>query len=306
MIARGDITTDAEKEAFLNYEDRAFLGRDLHFSLRLQFNVDGSRRFYGLGPASPQGAQSNYTEDVLQYDIGAGLPLVPGTPWMIHATNHLVGDKIYDGKIHGLPGIDDAFPNLVPAYRQQVMESRLVIGYDSRDNAVTTTRGAYLQAYVGASNQKLASAFNYSRYGLDTRYFYPWTQAGQVTAAQVRYDQLLGSAPFWLLPSIGGKYSIRAYGEGRYIDRASMFVSVEQRITLARTAMAGVTTEFEVAPFTGVGEVFDNPERMAGRYARPVVGAAVRAVARPQVVGSIDVGVGQEGTSVFMDINYSF
>ena len=34
--------------------------------------------------------------------------------------------------------------------------------------------------------------------------------------------------------------------------------------------------------------------------------AALRAVAKPQVVGSIDFGIGREGLAAFMDINYSF
>jgi hypothetical protein len=37
-----------------------------------------------------------------------------------------------------------------------------------------------------------------------------------------------------------------------------------------------------------------------------VFGTSLRAVAKPQVVGSLDFGVGREGLAVFMDINYSF
>ena len=83
-------------------------------------------------------------------------------------------------------------------------------------------------------------------------------------------------------------------------------VNVEQRFKVFESKMGGVTTEFQLAPFVGAGTVFDNPGRAAARYVRPVVGGAVRAVAKPQVVGSIDVGVGREGVAVFMDINYSF
>jgi hypothetical protein len=72
----------------------------------------------------------------------------------------------------------------------------------------------------------------------------------------------------------------------------------------ARTA--GVTTEIQVAPFVGLGSVFDTPQESTAKTVRPVFGAAVRAVARPQVVGSVDFGVGREGLSVFTDINYSF
>ena len=75
--------------------------------------------------------------------------------------------------------------------------------------------------------------------------------------------------------------------------------AVGPRVRLARVLRL-------LAPFIGLGEVFDNPQVAAARYARPVVGAAIRAVAKPQVVGSVDFGMGREGLSVFMDINYSF
>src|SRR5205823_899110 len=156
------------------------------------------------------------------------------------------------------------------------------------------------------SVDSFSSAFDYTRAGLDGRYFYRWPGDSQTTAVQYRYEQLLGNAPFWLEPRLGGKYSLRSYGDGRFIDRGMMLWQAEQRITVYKVAMAGVTTEFELAPFVGVGTVFDSPKDMRKKYLKPVVGAAVRAVARPQVVGSIDVGAGNEGVSVFMDINYSF
>lgn len=88
------------------------------------------------------------------------------------------------------------------------------------------------------------------------------------------------------MPQLGGKYVHRAYGAGRYVDKGLAAVTIEERITAYSVAVAGVTTELEVAPFAGIGAVFSSPGRAAARYARPVFGAAVRAVARPQVVGS--------------------
>jgi len=55
----------------------------------------------------------------------------------------------------------------------------------------------------------------------------------------------------------------------------------------------------------GVGTVFDSPEDSQSKYLHPVVGTAFRAIAPPQVVGSIDLGFGQEGAAIFMDVNYS-
>ncbi|MCP4619897.1 MAG: hypothetical protein GY844_26105 [Bradyrhizobium sp.] len=65
-------------------------------------------------------------------------------------------------------------------------------------------------------------------------------------------------------------------------------------------------TELEIAPFVGVGNVFRQPGKAKAKYLRPVFGGAIRAIARPQVVGSVDFGIGQEGPAIFMDINSSF
>lgn len=306
FLTRGSVSTVGEKEALVYYQSRHFLATWVDFSIRGQYNVDGSNRFYGLGPASAKNAQSDYTEDVFQYDLTAGIPLVPDTPWMIYGTNHFAGEKFYEGKLDSLPNTSDEFPGIFAAHRQQVNETRAVVQYDTRDSDVTTKRGGYLQAFYGWSVNSFSSAFDYTRAGFDGRYFLPWNNGWMTTASQLKYDQVLGNAPFWLQSRLGGKYSLRAYGDGRYIDRGAMFWQAEQRLTMFKVATAGVMTEFELAPFAGVGTVFDSPGAMQRRYVRPVVGSAVRAVARPQVVGSVDVGVGQEGVSVFMDINYSF
>ncbi len=306
FVGRGSFSQHSEREALLHFKDRTLLGSKVDFSLRTQYNVDGSNRFFGLGPASSKDKESVYTEDVLQYELSAGLPL-GDTRWMAHASNRFAGEKIYDGKIPSLPNIGATFPGIVPSDRQKVNESRFTLTYDARDDANTTRSGSYLETYAGFASDQLASDFSYDRYGIDGRYFHPWgDHPDWVTAAQYKYEQLLGDAPFWLLPRLGGKYSLRAYGEGRYVDRCAMFSTVEQRFTVYKERMAGVSMEFELAPFAGLGTVADNPQRVARRYARPVLGLATRAVARPQVVGSIDVGVGQEGVAIFMDINYSF
>lgn len=297
-----------EKEGMFQYEDRSFLQTNFDVYSRFQYNVDASQRFFGFGPDSPEAAESNYKEDFLMYRVTAGHPLWLGSDWRLHAGSHLQAQKVLNGPLAGLPGTDDEFPNLAAQdHRQQVHELRATLDYDTRDNPVTTTEGAYEAFFVEHAIKGFASAYDYGRYGWDGRYFKPWRwKVPTVTAAQGFFQQVTGDAPFWAQSSLGGKYSLRAYGEGRYVDRGVAAVNVEQRFQVFSARMAGVTTEFELAPFAGVGEVFGSPRRVARRYARPVFGGAFRAVARPQVVGSVDIGVGREGVKAFMDINYSF
>ena len=297
-----------EHEAMAEYTDRSFLDSPFDVTGRFQKNRDAGQRFYGLGPDSPKSADANYIQDYWQYNWGVGIPFRENSPFRAHLSQRYMATRILNGPLKGLPDFANEFPEQYATKAQQTNETRLTLDYDTRDHAVTTSRGGYANVFAESSLRGYLSQYEYQRYGSDLRWFFPVPEhPAQVLAIQGRYEQILGQTPpFWLLPSMGGKYSLRAYGDGRYADRGTATVNFEDRIKMYEAKTAGVTTEIQVAPFVGLGEVFDNPQVAAARYARPVVGTAIRAVARPQVVGSVDFGVGREGLSVFTDINYSF
>lgn len=307
LVLRASASQVVNREAYAKFEDFSFLRGNCFLSLKGVYDVDGSGRFFGLGPDSRSQGQSNYTRDVIGYNGVINAPFYGR--WYVNASHRLEANRIADGPIHSLPALITLYPGLVPARRHQNSALRLFLSYDSRDNPVTTSRGAFLE-FFGETSQReaLASEYDYHRYGSDLRYFYKNPAQPQlVTAADLRFEQVLGDGvPFWLLPQLGGKYVHRAYGEGRYVDKGLLTSTVEERVNFYERRLAGVATQFQVAPFAGLGTVFESPGRMARRYARPVFGAALRAIAAPQVVGSIDFGVGQEGLATFMDINYSF
>ena len=297
-----------EHEVMTEYEDRSLLGSPYDVTVRFQKNRDAGQRFYGFGPDSPQSADANYIQDYWQCNWGVGVPLSEGSPFRAHLSQRYMASRILNGPLKGLPVFESSFPEQYANHSQQTNETRASVDYDTRDHAMTTGRGVYANVFAESSVRGYLSEYDYERYGADARWFLPVPEhPAQVLALQGRYEQVLGqSPPFWLLPSMGGKYSLRAYGDGRYADRGTATFNLEDRIRFYQAKTAGVTTEFQFAPFVGVGEVFDHPEASATRYARPVVGAALRAVAKPQVVGSVDFGVGREGLAIFTDINYSF
>ncbi|HVC09516.1 MAG TPA: BamA/TamA family outer membrane protein [Elusimicrobiota bacterium] len=297
-----------EHEAFASYDDQKFLHKNIALDLLFQDNVDASRRFFGIGPGTPLSAQTNYTEDYLRTQASLGIPLGSDSFWKIYATNHFVAERTVDGPIAGLPSFQATYPGQFSSSRQNVDEWRLALAYDSRDGTITPTHGALLKLYAGYSAESMGSQYDYDRYGVDARYLHGWSNpdAG-TTAVQFQCTQLLGKGvPFWALSSLGGKYSLRAYGDGRFIDNGMAALNAEERFTVYQKKMAGVQIEAQVAPFAGVGTVFDSPENSQSKYLHPVIGTAFRAIAPPQVVGSIDLGFGQEGAAIFMDVNYSF
>ena len=112
--------------------------------------------------------------------------------------------------------------------------------------------------------------------------------------------------PFYELSQLGGRDSLRGYGDGRFADRGSLVFNLEHRYTFASVNLMNIQTNFEVAPFMDLGSVFPDIQDVKMKYFRPVYGAAFRAAVKPNVVGDVEVGIGQEGPAVFVDINYPY
>ena len=308
LIMRGS-AAKYENEILGEYEDGSFLGTQIDLRGRVQYNTDAGQRFYGFGPDSRKLAEANYRESLFQTRIGAGHPLVEGSKWRARLSSHFQASRFTNGPIPNLPNFAATYPDQATERRQQVHETRLAVDYDTRDHGITTSKGNFFQLFAESAVRGFMSQYDYSRWGVEGKSFIPWPKdESKVFAVQAKMEQLTGPSapPFWLQSRLGGKYSLRAYGDGRYVDRGMSVVNVEQRVRLFEHKMAGVTTEFQAAPFAGAGTVFDSPEGAQFKHVRTVVGAGIRAVAKPQVVGSVDFGVGREGLSVFMDINYSF
>lgn len=308
LAVRGAWAEVNDRDATGDYRNRNFLGKGYDVGLRVQYNVDGSNRFFGIGPNTSIHSESNYSNSTFMTRAMVGAPLGKDSGWMAKLTPFIAGTKVNNGPIASIPSLSQAFPGFQTAGHHQNNNIKLSLDFDSRDQDITTTQGTYLGMSVDNSIPALGSEYAYQSYGVDWRGFHPWggRLSRHVTAANVKFQQVQGNAPFWLMPQLGGKYIHRAYGEGRYIDKGLLTAQLEQRYVFYTARMSGVSTDFETAPFVGVGTVFEEPGAMSTRYFRPVVGGSVRAIARPQVVGSIDFGVGQEGLAAFMDINYSW
>ncbi len=297
-----------EHEVMAQYEDHSIAGTVYDVFGRIQQAADSGQHFFGLGPDSAKSQESNYKQEYWTYRWAVGRPLWFGPDVRLHVAQRYETSRATNGPTPHLKDFQETFPQQFNDRAQQTNETRLSLDYDTRDHLVTTTKGVYANIFYEKSFIDFLSEYEYSREGLDARWYHPWVgHEDRVFAVQGYFEQVLGpTPPFWLLPSLGGKYSLRAYGDGRYADRGVASLNAEERFKVFEARTAGVTTELQVAPFVGVGEVFDNPGRATTRFVRPVAGTAFRAVAKPQVVGSVDVGIGREGVAVFTDINYSF
>jgi hypothetical protein len=308
LILRAAASSSKERELLVDYATPSFLDRDIDFAERVQYNVDRSNRFFGEGDRTRKIDESTYTDNIIHNNLTVGIPVVPESKVRVHWSNHIAGKRVYGANIPNIPDITTRWVGAAANHRQTVNESQFMIDYDTRDDATTTSTGYFVRASAGGSLKGFISEFDFMRYSFDARNFHRWADRPKwVTASRFYYEDLFGQGvPFWLKPKLGGKYNFRAYGDGRYIDFGTLNYQVEHRMIFYSEKMAGVTVDVEAAPFVGFGSVFNHLEHAVIRSMRPVYGIAMRAVARPQVVGSVDFGWGDEGMAAFVDINYSF
>lgn len=99
---------------------------------------------------------------------------------------------------------------------------------------------------------------------------------------------------------------MRGYGVDRFIDKHLLSLSVEERIHIARTKVAGVSADFEIAPFLDTGQVFNDYKKVSFNDYRLTPGIGFRGIVRPNVVGRVDYGFSQEGGAIFAGLDFPY
>lgn len=302
-----------EREFDAEYQSGLTRGDRWSFSASAIYDRNGTTRFFGIGNRSPQSAQTNYTDEQSLVAIRVGWNITPrlqlGYLWRAREV------AVLPGTLADLPSIQQRFPDEPGLGHQHALLNRLQLRYDSRDDITVPTRGVALALYGGfASRHGLFNASLYSEAGIDAREFVP-LDADTTLAAHVSLHYLLTATqpPFWALSALGGDQSVvggdqllRGFGSGRFVDRNALSASVEVRRTVARISSASMNIELQLAPFMDVGRVFARSTLPPLDGLHHVLGIGVRALARPFVVGYLDIGYGSAGAAAFTGINYPF
>lgn len=289
--------------------------RDQLWSLNysLIFNRSGVPRFYGVGNESLQTHETNYTDSEELAQVQAGLNLTHD--WQILYTGRLRSDDVTAGTLSGIASIETRFGRVLGVGRNEQLLHRLSVIYDTRDDLVVPTRGMEWVAYGGAAARSgFLNESMYSEAGLDGRDFWSFEE-GMVLASHValRYLPTSHEVPFWALSSLGGGISetggeqpLRGYGAGRFYDRNSFSTSVELRRTVLSFDAVATRVDVELAPFIDIGRVFSRTNTDPFEQLHHVFGVGFRGIARPFVVGKVDIGYGSEGIAIFTGLNYPF
>lgn len=283
------------------------------FTAGLIYDRDGSPRFYGIGNKTPETSETNYTaaQQVAQARVGLNI----GRIWQLAYTVRARAVDVLPGTLPGIDSIQQLFPHVNGLGTDRELLHRLSITYDTRDDLTIPSSGMQWVAYAGlASRGGLLNDSLYSEAGVDGRSFWPLCN-DTILAAHIalRYMMHTNDAPFWALSSIGGDRSdigseqpLRGFGAGRFTDRDSFSTTVELRHRLLSFDAISTHVDIEVTPFLDAGRVFGRSGTLPFTQLHPVGGIGFRGIARPFVVGYVDVGYGSEGAAAFTGISYPF
>jgi hypothetical protein len=281
------------------------------FNTSVVYDRSGVPRFYGIGNETRASAETNYTNQQERAQVQVGLNLTHA--WQLLYTGRLQVVDVLPGTLDKIPSIETRFPGTLGTDRQLL--NRLSIVYDTRDDLTVPSRGVQLIVYGGlASRNGLLNDSMYSEAGGDGRGFWPIGHdtilAGHVA---IRYLPTSHDVPFWALSglgggetAVGGEQPLRGWGAGRFYDRDSFSGSIELRRRVVTFDATSTSIDVEVTPFIDVGRVFARTGTIPLDQLHHVYGVGFRGIARPFVVGYVDIGYGSEGVAAFTGLNYPF
>jgi outer membrane protein assembly factor BamA len=305
------VSQHVQRKIDLEYESGRLRDTRWSFSSSLLYIQDGTPRYYGVGNETPQSAESNYTsaQRLAQGQIGLNL-----TPlWQLLYTLRFQRVDVQPGTLPGIPSIQALFGVGILGTTRELL-NRLAIVYDTRNDLTIPNLGMRWFAYAGIATNKALGPAEHSEAGLDGSVYWAIRPATVLaTHVALQYLPSVEQVAFWQLNSVGGDRSflsgpqpLRGFGEGRFTDRNSFSMTAELRQSVLDLGIFKTHVELELAPFIDLGKVFERPGTSPVSHLHPVFGIGFRGIARPFVVGYVDLGYGREGAAVFTGINYPF
>ena len=300
-------STHVNEDYSVKARDSTLLDGRLDVSGQAFVFSDGSARFFGFQSQSSSRNETNYADEEAGLAGTASYRLLPGTFLVVGDRFRRV--EIEPGAVTSLPFIRERFTaDEVPgidgftAHAQQ-----LGLTYSTLNDAAMPTKGFYGKGVVELSSTALGSGASYRHYAVELKGFVPFDGSRYVTAMRAAYNQALGTdVPFLERSILGGKNTLRGYGDNRFVDNSSVLVNIEERVRLFRYRIFNVNADWEVAPFVDLGAVAHNLADVTSKNFVADGGVGFRAVVRPNVVGRVDIGFGKEGPAIFATLGYPF
>jgi hypothetical protein len=262
--------------------------------------------YFGLGNDARVSDQSAYrltNTDILGYAT-------------VHATSWLA----VNGRFGGIPrshlgeaaGPRVPVPNTIDLFTDATapgifappsfLHGDVQVAVDLRDHKGHATGGGLYQFVAAAYSDRDSGTYSFRRYEVDAAQFVPIFTKRFILALhgrEVFSDAADGHVvPFYLMPSLGGKNTLRGYHDYRYHDNDMQAFSGEVRSALF--------THLDAAVFVDAGKVASRAGDLDLRNLKRSYGAGLRVHNATATLIRLDVGHSVEGWQVFIKVSDPF
>jgi outer membrane protein assembly factor BamA len=212
------------------------------------------------------------------------------------------------GAVNSLPDARAVFPSLTGMEGANILGHKLTVFYDSRDKQMIPLHGTYLNVSLDWNqNFEHRQPNQWLRTTIDARQLVPHASDRMVFVVHFLADTVNGRGiPFYERPTLGGENTLRAFGQSRFIDDTALLLNLEERIIVKEKKILDYLIDFELAPFLDMGRVLNRFRLDDLRTLQYNPGLGIRVLARPYVVGRLDVAYGRDGGNVFVGLDYPF
>lgn len=249
--------------------------------------------FYGIGNQVSGDDPEDYTAETIGF----------GANYLRLVRTHLrMGAGAVFGKSNILEREDDGrleADDIPGANGGTVVDLGATLDYDTRDNITFPQAGGWSRLDFQWFDGAIGSDFDLRVTALETRRYMAWG-AQRVFAARALITHVDGTAPFQLLPSLGGDSLLRGYFGGRFRDRDRMAVEAEIRHPIWRR-LGGVL-------FAGVGQVAHNPGdyRIDEFHAAGGFGLRILFIRSENLNLRFDFGWGEDDSGSYISLGEAF
>jgi hypothetical protein len=280
--------------------DHLTVGSQVIYQDMLQVN------YFGLGNDSLESNRSGYRLD--ETDV-LGYATVRTTPWL--SVNGRFG-WMHQAELSTMTGWSVPYPNTLavfsdataPGLSQQpaFLHGDVSVAVDTRDYPGHPTRGGLYRVTAASYADRNYGKYSFRRYDAEVAQFVPivadkWILA--LHAWEVFSDTSSGNTvPFYLMPSLGGKNTLRGYYDYRFHDRDMQVFSAESRW--------GLFTHLDVAVFADAGKVAPDASNLDFKQLKTSYGVGVRVHNRSATVTRLDIGHSAEGWRFIFKVNDPF
>lgn len=291
IVLGGYYTTNSQYYLSLNPE-MYFIDNELYISMPLSFGYFVSK-FYGIGPATPDTGNVEYTSRVYT----GTLSILGPSLWLTADKAGIVFDYNYTQMVDTDTNYYLQGDDVLGSDGGEYFGVGINAVWDTRDNIFFPNDGKY-------TSLKFVSypvgEFIYYTTELDIRSYTSFSK-NHVLAAQVYNTIALGEVPFYALPQLGGQYKMRGYYQGRYVDNSYFTLQLEYRQYF--------WWRFGYVVFGSIGTVASSPDKYQLSEMKVSYGAGLRFLFNKEEMVNIrvDLGITTEGdTGVYFGLEEAF